>query len=131
MARSFLGIVIGVLAGMIVVFGVELAGHLILRTPGIPDTSDAKAVAAAMENLPYMAKFSVIIAWTLGAFVAAALAITIGRGSARGGWIAVAVLWLSGIVTLFTFPHPAWMVICGVLCPLAAGWVAQKIFAST
>lgn len=115
---SVVGVVIGVLAGGLVVFLVEGVGH---RLFGIADPDDLSSVTTTMF-------VSVLIAWVLGSAVAGAVATRWSDArTALPGAIAGAVLLAGAVSNLLVIPHPVWMAVGAVvLMPLAAYVAARR-----
>lgn len=115
---SGVGVVIGVLAGGLVVFLVEGFGH---RLFGIADPDDLSSVTTPMF-------VSVLIAWVLGSAVAGAVATRWSDArTPLPGAIAGAVLLAGAVSNLFVIPHPVWMAVGAVvLMPLAAYVAARR-----
>lgn len=126
MLKLILGIVAGIVVAFATVFVVELVGHRLFPPPAGVDYNDPAQLAAMMERLPLGSKIAVVVAWFLGALVGGALANRIA-GRALAGWIVAVAIVLAAYVTMATIPHPGWMWIAGVLLPLAAGWIAQRL----
>ena len=82
-----------------------------------------------MSVMPVGAKIGVLIAWLAGSFVAAATTLKMSAGNKKASWIPVGFLLLAGITTMFSFPHPVWMIVAGIALPVIGGWLAQKVFA--
>ncbi len=129
MIRNIFAIIAGVFAGVVLIGMLEMAGHSVFPPPEGVDVKDPEALKTLMKDIPFMAKFIVTLAWGIGSFVAAIIAIKIAQDKAWPGWVAVGLLWLAGIFTLFQLPHPWWMVATGVAFPLAAGYAATRLFA--
>lgn len=45
---------------------------------------------------------------------------------ALAGWIVVALMIAATVANPLMFPHPIWMAACGIVLPIAMGWVAQR-----
>lgn len=126
MARSIFAVLIGVVAGAMIVFIVERVGHVLFPAPAGFDPSVASAVAA----LPLAAKLSVLAAWFAGALGGGALAALIARRWAPAAWVvAMTILLLAG-TSLAAIAHPLWMAIGAVGASLLGGWLAVKLTAS-
>jgi hypothetical protein len=116
---SFIGIVVGVLAGGLTVFLIEALGHAVF---GTGDPTDLTAITTPMWA-------SVLVAWILGSAVGGAVATYWGRSpTARAGGIVGVVLLAGAVANMFAFPHPVWMVVGAVvLMPLAALGAARGV----
>ena len=97
--------VVGILAAMITVMLVEAAGHALL---GVGDPRAATGITTPQ----YLA---VLVAWTLGAGVAArwARARTVIPGVVVGAFIL-----LGAIASFAAISHPAWMMAASAALPL-------------
>src|SRR5688572_14484513 len=122
-------VVLGVLAGVIVVFlcvaGIQAIGHMVDPPPADLDVWNREAMAAHIATLPLRAFLFVAGAWFARALRGAWVANAIGR-RALGGWIVAVLVMVAALFNLFSFPHPAWMWAAGILLPLLGGWLAQR-----
>ena len=126
MLRKILGVLAGILIAGVTVGIVEGIGHQIYPPPADIDLKNAEDMKQLMSVIPFGAKLSVVIAWFLGAFVGAFVALKITNW-APAGWIVAAFIIAGGIYTMTLFPHPVWMMACGVLLPLVAAFLASRI----
>jgi hypothetical protein len=124
--RIVIGIVAGAVVAVLCVAGIEMAGHLVFPPPLGTDLTDPAQVARIMENVPWPALAFVAAAWFIGALAGASVANRIA-GRALAGWIVILLVLAAGIYTMTTIPHPAWMWAMGILLPLIAGWLAQRL----
>ena len=128
MLRTIAAFLIGVLVAFIVIALVQRLGHMVFPPPADLDTSDARAVAAALDQLPFGGLLCVVAAWALGSFAGAFAA---GRlASSPKPWtglsVGVAVL-AATVMTLYSLPHPLWMTAAGVIVPLPAAWLGSRL----
>jgi len=125
--RNFVAVVIGAVATGLVVMGVQMIGHQIFPAPVAMDPSNPEAMRSFVQSLSFGALASVVLAWTLGAFVGSVTAIKVAKSHhALVAWF-VAGLTLAMIgVTVWQIPHPAWMVAAGILSPLVATGFAVR-----
>ncbi len=120
----WIGGIVGVFAGGIVILLVESAGH---RLFGTAPPGDLSAVTGPMFA-------SVLVAWILGAAVAGALATYWTRASTRvTGAVAGLVLLAGSVANLLAFPHPTWMAVAAVVgmptaALLAASFTRRRAF---
>lgn len=63
MIRTLLGIVLGLVAAGLAIFGVESLGHWLHPIPADIDWQDRVAVTALVESLPTQALLIVLAAW--------------------------------------------------------------------
>ena len=69
-----------------------------------------------------------MLAWFLGSLAGATAAITISRRN-WSAWIVASGMVALSFLTTQMFPHPVWMVVAGVLLPLAAAMLARRLVA--
>lgn len=127
--KNIIAVVAGIVAGIACVFVVESIGHMIYPPPADIDLTNKEDMQRLMSVMPVGAKISVTLAWLLGSFAAAATTLKLSEGNKKASWIPVGFLLFAGIATMFSFPHPAWMIAAGIVLPLVGGWLAQKVFA--
>lgn len=127
--RSALASVAGVIVAAIVVFAVEGLGHALFPPPVGLDLADPQNQARLIAAMPGQAKVMVVVAWFLGSLAGAATAMAIAH-RALAGWIVAAVMVALSVWTTQMFPHPAWMVVCAVVLPLAGAWLARRLVAA-
>lgn len=123
--RTAIGLIVGIVAGFLTVYLLEMIGHAIYPPPPGIDMTDMDALRDVMATMPAGALGLVLLAWVLATLIGGTLA----------GWIArtrqtllagvVGALILAGaIANMVLLPHPVWFSIAAVvLIPLAA-WIA-------
>ncbi|WP_312165033.1 hypothetical protein [Phenylobacterium sp.] len=123
-----LGVVIGVIASMLIILGVEGVGHTIFPPPPGVNLTDPAQLATAMGKIPVQAKIAVLLAWFLGTLGGASAAnLVAGRRAWAGRIVALIVLALA-IFNMTTIRHPAWMAVSAVLAILLGGFLADRAF---
>lgn len=126
--RPIVAFLVGLISGVFFIGLVELLGSLLFPA-GIPLPEKRSDFAAYMEQVPFMAKLFVIIAYGAGAFVASTVTLFIrGRMEFRPALVVVCLLQLFAWLNLFQVPHPAWMWIAGSLVIVPAGYIAFLVF---
>ena len=125
--RIVLGVIVGLLVGFVCIWLVEMAGQLAFPPPADIDFNDPIAVGRMMGEAPVGALAFVAAAWFVGALAGAWTATVIAK-RAIAGWI-VAFLVLAACLTILVLlpGHPVWMWGAGILLPLIAGWLAQRL----
>lgn len=126
--RILLGVLAGVVLAGLCVFAVEAIGHTLYPLPAGLDPRDPADQPAMMAAMPAAAKAIVLLGWFVGAWLGAWAANRIA-GRALAGWIVALLVIAAGVATMLMIPHPAWMWAGGILLPLAAGWLAQRLAA--
>lgn len=124
--KIVLGVVIGAVVAFVCVFGVELIGHTVYPPPEGLDLSNPADVERLMAALPAGAFAFVLAAWFVGALAGAWVANKVA-GTPLAGWIVAALVVCGGVATMLMIPHPAWMWAAGILLPVVAGWLAQRM----
>lgn len=122
MARSIIGVIIGLAAAMAVVFIVQMIGHLVYPPPADLTMDHPETIRKYLETAPLGALLFVLLAWVAGAMLGAWLAATIARRKPiTHGMIIGGIILAMCVVMFVKIPHPAWFMIAGVLVvPLAA-----------
>ncbi|MBB5207353.1 hypothetical protein [Chiayiivirga flava] len=131
MGRTVLAVVLGIVAAGLVVAGIEAIGHALNPPPPGIDPSDPAAMQSLIANLPQSALVTVVLAWALGSIAGGFVAAKISRRHTLGAPLAVGIAMVLLIgVNFVAIPHPAWMMVCGVLLPVPlAAWVGRRIAA--
>ncbi len=124
--RVVLGVLAGVVVAMLCIFAIEFLGHMVFPPPPDLDLSDPEAAARIIAGLPAGAFAFVLAAWFLGALAGAWAANMVGHATV-GGWVVALVVICGGVYTMLMIPHPIWMWAAGVLLPLLAAWIAQRL----
>ena len=124
--RVVLGVVAGVVVAFLCIWAIEAVGHSLFPTAEGVDFGDPEQVARMVESLPAMAFLFVLGGWFLGSLLGAWAANAIARRG-RAGWIVALLVVAGGVATMAMIPHPVWMWAGGIVLPLAAGWLAQRL----
>ncbi len=121
--RLVLGVVIGAILGVAVVYGLEYVNHALFPWPAM-DAADPVSVAAAIDAAPMTAKVMLVGGWFLGALAGGLVAVRVGRHFAAG-WIVALLVAAGAVATTILIPHPLWLQIAAGVAPLIAGLVVQ------
>jgi hypothetical protein len=124
MIRTLGGIVAGVAAAITIIMITEAIGNQIAPAPARVEITDI----AETPPLPLMTLLFPVIGWLLGALVGGFVAIRISDQA----WTAWAVAGAVLAATIFNFilmVYPLWVIILGLIMPIAGGWLAQRICA--
>src|SRR3546814_12913746 len=109
--------VAGGLTAFVLVWGIELIGHLIFPLPEDLDLRNPEVADQALGSIPLPAKLIVVFAWFTGALGGGYVASRI-RGRWWSPWLIASLVALSAIGTIMMIPHPVWMQIAAVVAPL-------------
>jgi len=128
MLRLILGVVVGAIIGMVVIFAVEGVGHTIFPPPPGVNLTDPAQLSTVMSRIPFQAKVAVLLAWFLGALAGASAANLAAGRRAWAGRIVVLLILAMSVFNMTTIVHPLWMMIVAVLGILAGGVLAERAF---
>ncbi len=129
MVRAALGTLLGIVAGIVPIFLLEIVSGMIFPPPPHFDPSNAAQVADHMAHAPLAAMIAVIAGWALGSFVAGGVGAYVAKRGQLPGLIAGEVLLVGGVLTITELPHPTWMVIAGVLALTVPAFWGSRSFA--
>jgi len=129
MLRSVLGVIIGIISGFVVIYAVEHIGQLIWPVATELDLKDKAAAAAFLAGMPIGGLVTVVVAWILGAYTGSMVALLMSDRRRIEGIIPAALIFAATVLVLFMLPHPLWMAVAGLGGIIAAGWLADRLFA--
>jgi hypothetical protein len=124
--RRLVAVILGIIAGAIIVSLIEGLGRALWPAPKGFNYRDPEALRAFMRTMPIGASLSVVAAWVLGAFGGAWMAATISRSWREALVVGFFILCMV-VITLVQIPHPLWMSVLGVLLPMPAAWLASRL----
>lgn len=124
--RIMAGIVVGAVLAMLCVAGIEWIGMTIYPPPAGIDYGNPADLERLMAMVTPAQLGLVALGWFVGALLGAWAADAIA-GRALAGWAVALLLLAACVYNLLALPHPAWMWACGILLPLLAGWLAQRL----
>lgn len=126
MLRIGLAVAGALLANLVAVFLVELVSEALFPFPQHLNLHDRTAVAAALARIPFTAKLTELCAWVAGAAAAATVAALVSR-QPKMAWVGAAITFLAILWTLNALQHPLWMVIAGVVIPIAVAAIVSGV----
>ena len=129
MLRSVLGVIIGIISGCVVIYAVEHVGQQIWPVATELDLKDKAAAAAFLAGMPIGGLVTVVVAWILGAYTGSMVALLMSDRRRIAGIIPAALIFAATVLVLFMLPHPLWMAVAGLGGIIAAGWLADRLFA--
>lgn len=132
MARKFVALVVGLVAGFVGILLVEGLSVMFYPPPADLDMTNTDAMRRYVESLPVGAFLFVLFAHAfgslIGAFVCAAI---VGQRWFTGSLIIGTVFLVAGIINLGMIPHPNWFAVVDVILyvpfSLLGGWISQAI----
>lgn len=128
MLRTLLAVVLGVIAMMVTVYGVEAIGHLRYPPPPGLDPNDLDQLDSIVAAAPIGAMALLVVGWCLGTVVGSGLAARIARHPRVAATI-VALFVVTGVAgTVFLMPsHPTWVAVLGILLPVPLALGMAKV----
>ncbi len=129
MLRSLAALLVAVLVGLTAAKFVESAAFAAFDLPPIGESAASKVGGAPGKPAVSPAAAGVLtLSWLAAAFVAAGLALAIGRRWAPLGWLAAATIGFNAIVSLLGASAPFWVWPGGLLVSAAGGFLAVTAF---
>ena len=129
--KDILAIMAGVFLGALTVMAIQMAGHHFYPLPDNIDPESVESITANMADISIGAMLFILLAWFLGAFTGALLAIKAApiRKKMAGGLVGF-IQWLMAVQTLNMLPHPMWMTVAGILAAPLATFIAFMLVGS-
>lgn len=128
MLRLILGVVVGLIAGMLVILAVEGVGHTIFPPPQGVNLTDPAQLATVMSKIPLQAKIAVLLAWFLGALAGASAANLIAGRRAWAGRVVALLILAASAYNMSSIVHPLWMAVSAILAILLGAFLADRAF---
>lgn len=132
MGKKILSVVAGLFVNALVVFLVEMIGHMIIPPPEgyerILELSieerEAMMASLGTGSLAFM-----LVGWALGAFIGGAVASKILPSYWKTSSFAIGVIVALMVLILnFTIPHPTWLIMIGLALPVPMAYLGGKMF---
>jgi hypothetical protein len=116
MLRVILGVVGGIIAGSLCIWGVETLNHILYPYPAGMKANDMEAFKSYIENLPLLGKFMVIVGYAVGALVSGFISTKIAKNGKPTAAVICGLIFLSfTIYNMMVLPTPIWFWILGIL----------------
>lgn len=116
MLRIILGVIVGIIAGSVCVWGVETINHILYPYPVGMKANDMEAFKLYIEKLPFLGKFLVIVGYAFGALVSGFVATKISKNEKPTAAIIGGLIFLSfTIYNMVVLPTPIWFWVLGIL----------------
>ncbi len=115
------GVAAGIAVAIVLIMVTEALGNALFPPPAL-DLNNPDAP----NELPFVNQLFPILAWFIASLVGGWLAIQV---SAREGaaWLVSASVLVGELLDFSLGRHAAWVMVVGVLVPLVAAWLAQKL----
>ncbi|GAA4869150.1 hypothetical protein [Luteimonas vadosa] len=130
MGRTILAVFAGLVTAMLVMISMEfVATRLSPPPPGFAIESEAD-LARLVEMASPTSKALVVLGWALASFLGAWVAGRLSRVHRQVAALAIGVLIVVGVIfNAANIPHPAWMVVLGVVLPVPLAYAAARLVA--
>lgn len=116
MVRNILGIIAGIIAGSVCIWGIETINHLLYPFPENIKPHDMEGFKKYVENLPFLGKFMVIIGYACGALVSGFISTKVSKSEKPNPAMICGIIFLCfTIYNMYVLPTPVWFWVCGVL----------------
>ena len=121
MIRTLGGVAAGVAIAIALMMLVEGLGNMAFPPPRV-NLNDPNAAA----SLPLANQLFPVLAWFVATLVGGWIAVQLsGRGWTA--WLVAASVLVGEILDYLLGRHTAWVMGAGILAPIAAAWIAQKL----
>ena len=125
--RRVIGIVAGLVTGFVLVYLLQMLGHLIFPPPKGIDMMNREEIARIMDEIPLGGHLSVVIAWFVGTLGAAFVATRVGQETTMTAAYIIGGIEIGfGAINFLSIPHPTWMIVAGLLAFAAGAHVGGK-----
>jgi len=128
MFRTFIAILVGAFAAMLVITGVELVGIKLHPPPTGLDMQDMAQVADFIAHLPMSAKAIIVGGWLLAALVGGfTTGMLAHMWQVPAGMVPGVLVAAGTVANALEIPHPTWMTATGAVGALLLGWLGARI----
>ena len=126
--RAVVGVVAGIVVAWLVIVLSQWLSASLYPPPSGTDLTDSAVLADFINTAPVTAMACVIAGYALAALLGGWVAARIARAHPRIAAMIVGGMVLLGVVANYTMiPHPAWMLVSGVLMPLPMAWLGARL----
>jgi hypothetical protein len=121
MIRTLAGAAAGIAIAIVLMMIVEAIGNQLFPPPPIDLQNPDAPAALPFENLIFP-----VIGWFLATLIGGWAAIQLSERRWTS-WIVAASILVGELLDYLLGRHPVWMMVAGVLVPIAAALIAQKL----
>ncbi len=126
--RRLLGVVAGLVTEYILVYLLEMLGHLIFPPPDGIGLMNREEIARIMDQIPLGGLISLVIAWFLGTLGAAFVATRVGKESTMTSAYIIGGFAIGfGLINFFAIPHPLWLIWTGLAAFVVGAYYGGKM----
>lgn len=123
--KNILAVILGVIAGGMVVAGFETCLHILHPMPSGIDPHRIDLMNAYIETIPLWLMITILICWCIAAWAAGYTAKKIGATTHIAIPIIVGLLLTAAsTANLLTYKHPLWFMVCGIILWIPFAWKA-------
>lgn len=128
--KRILPVIAGLLAGWVVIFGLEAINHIFYPPPADLDFTDKAALTEFMQTLPTMAFVLLLISWMIGTFIAGMVGAVLNKEAWKNSAIIIGViLALGSIINMTLIPHPTWLIIVASIAYVPSAYAGARLIA--
>lgn len=128
MLNRFASILMGCVAGIAVIFIIEILSHVIYPIPEGLNPQNAEDLKKIMEMAPAGVLFIVLFGGYAGGFCAGMLSSWMAKsGKLFSALMAGAILTCLGVLNAFMIPHPLWFTIASFFIYFAGAFIGNKL----
>ena len=121
--RGVGAVVVGLLAAMILIVGIEGLSSILHPFPPGGDPTDLEACKAHVARFPTGVLLLVVVAWGLTTFVGSWLATRLGAGRHPAHGIVVGAILLAAVAfNMAMLPYPIWFWVNLIVFPVCCFW---------
>ena len=121
MIRTLAGVAIGIAVAIILIMVTEALGNALFPPPAL-DLNNPDVPSA----LPFANQLFPILGWFLASLVGGWLAVQVSTRE-WSAWLVAASVLVGELLDFSLGRHAVWVMVVGVIAPLLAGWLAQKL----
>ncbi|TYT25255.1 hypothetical protein FZO89_02645 [Luteimonas viscosa] len=128
MVRSTLAVLLGLLVALAAMLLLEYLGMSLFPLPPGIDLDNEQDLARLVASASIGKKLWVLAGWTVAALAGGWVAARTSRRHRTGAALWVGALIVAGVLlNAALLPHPAWMIVAGVLLPMPVAWFAARL----
>lgn len=127
MLRTILGVATGLLAAILLMFGIEAAATALFPPPPGLDLRNEADLAQLVALAPIGMKVLVVFGWALASLAGGWIAAKIARHPRTAALVLGLLIVIGCIMNVATIPHPSWMTILGILLPVPLALLGARL----
>ncbi len=115
--RKFLSILLGLVAGILVITLIQLISHLVFAMPEGLEVTGYGRWGPYLSLMPRAALATILVGWFTGTFAGSYIATRSGQDiSLSSAAVGGTVYGATGVIIMLSAPYPAWMWLIGLAC---------------